>query len=840
MDPALDITVITEAERYGVNPRAYADMTPKERGLVKAHWTRKTKSEARRLGVDLEWWLSMTEEERVGERERLKRERIEADERERARDEDGANDGDDDDDDAQIEQPSRDVDKDDDGTFKIYSADPDVPPNDLNPRRRDGMTIGRIAELETPPDVLGNERDRNPRTLMDLYNRWPVGDGEHYIRVERTQPKQWQQIACSGYLGDIREPLSEKKFQQYFGGREYELTLYGPDPSGRTDQITGLPRIKALTNPIKITVPVLPPNIAVLPAMQTNAEAKQEAQMSQPWNPFSASAPTGAPTTPADAQVHKSNVDLVTNVLKMTQEENKELRKHRESDGVGANKNLLEWQKEVLEGVRRDSDARERILRDELAEARRLAEKKEEEVEKIRQQIQQMTGRTDGTTLELVRTLGTSGAEREAQRSEAYRQQLEQMRQSHQDLLRTMEERQKGEIARSDERLKQNDDYYKKLLDEERRKGEEREKHLKEEIERVRRDERDAAEARLREMKERSEERFKDVEKAFERELRSVKENWETKMSTSLSTKDFEIANLRDRLEEAKEDAAEARAKAEESNDPITVMEKAKKNAEALGYAKTEDAPKTPWERFAATAGTGLGQALQNIDQWLPQAAAAMSGGRGAPQQAHMQGLAANPPQLTAAAAAARAAQQAPRPTPAQRPRSVAWAAAGQPPTPTEQPEAPLGFQSEPTMTSQEAAPAAPSPQQEGARSAPPSNGAAQAPVPPPMQVENKLGIVFGDEAVMTFLGQLEMAINMGMEPQDFAKRFVAGYRDAAVKMTEVYKPNDVSSFVKTLPGSDTSAILRRDGAKFLTGLWSEIEKQTQKAAPAAPAPSAP
>lgn len=808
-DMSAEQTLEREAELYGVPPAAYVQMSPRERGFVKTQWTKRLKGEARRIGVNPERWIELSEEERETERE----ERMKALAAKRNGNAESL--------------PSEEPDESGSDEVKVYTAEDEVPANDAEPSRRDGMTIGRIIETEKPPDVLGSERDRHPRTLMDLYNRWPVGDGEHYIRVERTQPKQWQQIPCSGYLGDIREPLAEKRFQQYFGGREYELTLYGPDPSGRADPITGLPRVKALTNPIKLTVPVLPPNLAVLPAMLTNAEAKQESQMSQQWNPFAPAGPVpvGGPVTSADAQVHKSNVDLVTNVLKMTQEENRELRKSRESDNGGTSKHLLDWQKEVLEGVRKDAESRERILRDELIESRRLAEKKEEEMEKIRTQIQAATGRTDGTALELVKTLGTSGAEREAQRAEFYRQQLEHVRGAHQDLVRTMEERQKGEIARSDGRLKEAEDYYKKLLDEERRKGEEREKHLKEELERVRRDEREAGEARVRETRERFDERLKDQEKSFEREIRTIKENWDTKLSTTVATKDFELATLRDRYEEAKEGEAEARAKAEESNDPITVMEKAKKNAEALGYQKSEDAPKTPWERFAATAGAGLGQALTNIDQWLPQAAAALSGGRNAPQQGHMQGLAPSAPQLTAAAAAARAAQeQRPRPP---RPRAVAWAAAGQPPAPVEASGQPIGFQPEPTAQPAQTAEA-------------PTQAQAQAPAPAPVasaprvQVENKLGQVFGDEAVMTFLGQLEMAINMGMEPADFAQRFLAGYRDAAIRMIQVYKPTDVTSFVKTLPGADMSAILRRDGTKFVNGLWTAIESQTKVPAQAA------
>lgn len=805
-----------EAALYGVPLDEYLQMTPTERKHYKIDKTKRLKSEAKRLKVNVERWLELSETERDVERKEARLSDI-------AKRHGAAPPPASPPEEATEEGPAEDVPPGE----RVYTADPEVPHRESDPYLRDGVTVGRITEVEPPPDILGTERERHPRTLMDLYSRWPVGDGEHYVRVERTQPKQWQQIPCAGYLGDLREPISEKKFQQCFGGREYELTLYGPDPKGRTDHTTGLTRIKALTNPIKLIVPLLPPNLAVLPAMLTNEEAKQESQMTQPWNPFAPAAlPTAAtPTTSADAQVHKSNVDLVTNVLKMTQEENRELRKARESDGNGSSKQLLDWQKEVLDGVRKDAEARERILREELAEARRAAEKKEEEIEKIRLQIQHATGRTDGTALELVKTLGTNGAEREAQRSEFYRQQLEQVRAAHQDLIRTMEERQKGEIQRYDQRLRDADDYYKKLLDEERRKGEEREKHLKGELERVRRDERDAAEARVRETKERFEERLRDQEKAFEREIRTIKENWDTKLTTTVSTKDFELAAVRERLEEAKEEAAEARARADESNDPIVVMEKAKKNAEALGYQKSEDAPKTPWERFAATAGAGLGTALQNIDQWLPQAAAALSGGRNAPQQGHMQGLAAapSPPQLTAAAAAARAAQ-------ARRPRAVAWASAGQPPTPPTEgsPAQPMGFQSETEVQAAappQQAPAQPPPQQQQAVA--PQPAAPQSP-PGQVQVENKLGQVFGDEAVMTFLGQMEMAINMGMEPDDFARRFIAGYRDAAIRMIQLYKPADVTAFVKTLPGSDMSAILRRDGTKFIAGLWSAIEAQTK------------
>lgn len=188
-----------------------------------------------------------------------------------------------------------------------------------------------------------------------------------------------------------------------------------------------------------------------------------------------------------------------------------------------------------------------------------------------------------------------------------------------------------------------------------------------------------------------------------------------------------------------------------------------------------------------------------------------------------MQGLAAapTPPQLAAAAAAARATQ-------ARRPRAVAWASAGQPPIPAEAPAQPMGFQ--PEQPQQPEAAAAPPAQPVQPHQPQPQAG----PPPGQVQVENKLGQVFGDEAVMTFLGQMEMAINMGMEPTDFAQRFIAGYRDAAIRMIQLYKPADVTSFVKTLPGADMSAILRRDGAKFVTGLWSAIEKQTQGPAQAA------
>src|SRR4029077_11754040 len=130
----------------------------------------------------------------------------------------------------------------------------------------------RPAENE---DMVGRAP---PQNLLDVYRLYTIGDGQHFIRIDRLEPRVHQHIPCSGHLGEIREPISEDHFRLAYGGRVYQLTVYGPDPKGRKDPITGLPMIKRKTEPFRYTVPQYPPNLMMMPGMSPSARQASQGE----------------------------------------------------------------------------------------------------------------------------------------------------------------------------------------------------------------------------------------------------------------------------------------------------------------------------------------------------------------------------------------------------------------------------------------------------------------------------------------------------------------------------------------------------------------------------------
>jgi hypothetical protein len=818
----IDPEMVDEAVRFGFDPETYVEMTPRERGLVKARYVRKLKTEARELGVDPDEFVGWHEDRRdevrtkfhantkgksVVSRRRVRRptKTIEEVVSRHVIEEAG-------------NVPSSGEDPD------VYTARDEVPPREADPTRRDKMTIGAITELYDPPqgDLTEEEifaiRRAPPSTLQDMYSRWPIGepDGHYYLRVERKQPRVYQGIPVAGYVGDIKHPISERQFQQYFGGREYDVTLYGPDPGGRHDANTGLPKVVRITKPIQIVVPILHPNLAVLPA----ARPEEPDETMQQHNPYAAPPYGGqshVPTTPADAQIHKTNTDFVSSTLKIQNEELRRKEAEWERQAKVEREMSAQSQKHIFEHVRHDADARERILRDQLEESRKsLAE--------MKKQIEEATGRKGDDAFRYLESAALRESEAIKSNSqlfsdqiktltEGHNREMDNLRKSQDTAMQALREQHAAEIKRLQDRLQEQETYYSRRENDDRRKADDREKQLKEEAERIRREERDVSDRRVAETKERFEERIKDIERSHARELNAIKESLETRKDVGESQLKMELALVRERLDEKHEELERARAEAEESKDPVAVMTKAKEQAVAMGFKEDKDDPKTPWDRFATMAGSGVGQALQTIDKWLPDMvargrAAQVPGQPGAPQL---------PP---------GAQPGAPQPPPLpQRRRSVAWATSdetAQAGPPARVPSGDLGFQGAPAERP-EPPPAAPPPN--GQPPPPP----APTPAPPQeVRVVNRLSSVFPDDQVLGFLQYLQGAID-AMEPEDFANMFFDRFPEQASRVVALHKPDDVVEMVKTIPGSDASPILRRDGQVWIKKMFAAVKQKVQR-----------
>lgn len=825
----IDRKLQAEAALYEVPYKAYVNMSPRERAMAKAQWTRRLKVEARKRGLDPEEFVAMTEEERQNARaEHPERAEATPKKKKRVRPKPTTMD-----DVVAKHGVTERVAEDEMPAAEISTAGDKVPPTESDARRRNQMTIGPISVVEDE-DLVGVAP---PKTLQDIYARWPVGDGQHYLRVERVQPKVWEKIAVAGYLGEITTPISEEEFQRYFGGKEYLVTLYGPDPKGRRDPNTDDPIIKAKTEAIKVTVPMLPPNLRVLPAAK--ATKKEEVAAMGEINPFQTlfGGAGGVPATPAEATMHRTSMDFIEKVLKRGDEETRELRRELDKRGQMSGDVLRvigDTNQKALDAATRASEAREKALTEALAEERRERRRLEEKLDAA---VESRRGGDQGT-LETLKLLNPSEAARDALNSakERHADEVRHLRETHQTTLQALKESHTNELSRERDRYRDMEDHYRRKIDDIEKHAEKREKELKDEIDRVRRDERDVAAERVRETEKRFEDRIKDMKEQHDRELRMNEQHATTRLDTQKTTLDFQRLAAEERAAAARDEADRLRQEAEDAKDPIKVKEKAESLAEAFGFTKAdENAPQTATERLASGVGMGLGKALEGIQEWLPRTMREVAEIRSGARPGLPPGV--SPAQLPPGAHPQQG-PQGPQGPQQRRPRSraVAWASKADVPVEGAQPRVPnndVGWQ--PTTPAQPSNGAG-APQAQAQPQAPPP--AQPQPQPPPQQsagavnieLQNRFGAAgITAEYIQQFRAEVERAIETGFSSTVFAERFAQAYPEPSYRLATGFTPQDLFHVVEAMGGAE-SPVLRRDGKKWVESLWQALKEQHQTA----------
>jgi hypothetical protein len=120
------------------------------------------------------------------------------------------------------------------------ASPPVSPAPSISYRERSDIPWARPAPARMPtgprtdPPLSGMSTKWQPRTLEDLYARFPIGDGTdtYKLRVVRLSPTRFGGFYVQGNLGDFRERISMDQFIQRFGGEKYEVLVMGP-PAGR-------------------------------------------------------------------------------------------------------------------------------------------------------------------------------------------------------------------------------------------------------------------------------------------------------------------------------------------------------------------------------------------------------------------------------------------------------------------------------------------------------------------------------------------------------------------------------------------------------------------------------
>jgi hypothetical protein len=834
----IDRQLLAESRLYDVPYKAYAEMTPRMRGAVKGRWVAALRLEAKRRGIDPDEFVAMDEEGRARAREENPERPKPASRREssgtiRSFEEVMSRHPDPSEKRAPravevapvYDQGLTDGDPDD---GEPHSPMNEVPPTEGDPRMRDRATLGEVRPTDNE-DLAGWKQ---PRNLLDVYARYSVGDGQHFVRVERVEPKVWQGIPCSGYLGEIRLPITEVEFQAWYGGRVYQLTVYGPDPRGRRDPTTGLPVIKAKTEPFRYIVPVQP-NLALRPGINPSKQPHGERPMMQ--SPFGF--PTSAPATPADASMHKTTIDFLASTLNNAQAEMRRLR-DEQSNANRPDKDVLSIvtgaNDKALEQATQAAAKREEALQEQLRESRenmkRLEARLEKEAEERRQQPARSAAQETKELLQVVQP-GKNAEEELARLRSSFREDMDRalsahkeecnrIRESHKESMAALKERQEDEMKRTKERLEDSERRARERETDLDRSKREQEAELRRQMDQVRSDERAAATARVQETVARFEERIKDMKDSHARELRMQGEQHATRIDTTKSNLDMQLAAAKERVTKLEEELEQAREEAETAKDPVAVIKKAEATAEAMGFKKEDNGPITAWERFAAMSGTGLAKALETIDQWLPRAMEA---------RAQRPALPAGPPprQLAQGAPA-----QDPRVIRQPSRRSVSFATQGSVPVAGHHPTIPPSSQAPfaPAPPPVQAAPpqAAPQPQ-------PPEPTPQQQPVPTNGQ---SLGGAVPDEAIAAFRAEVERSINGSFPAEIFAQQFVEAYPEPSRALVTMYKPENFIELVRAMPGGAESVILRRDGKKWVEKLWQQIVAQHQAIAAPQPSPS--
>jgi len=848
----LDREILADSKRFGVSYQALVEMSPRARGAMKGRWVNKLRQEAKRRHVDPDEFVAMNDEGREQARAQYP-ERPLVEQKRRPREgtpgpapaksfeaimakhgvtepplpprgaqvpanyDEGLTLGEDEDEDT-------------------HSSMDAVPPTEIDPKMRTNSTLG-IVQPSDNEDLVGWKQ---PRNLRDVYARYSVGDGQHFIRVERVDPKVYQGIPCAGFLGEIREPMTEAQFSSFYGGRTYSMQVYGPDPKGRRDAASGLPVIKSKTEPFRYTVPLFPPNLAMMPG---TSPSKGESTTMMPFAPGFPN--QHMPATPADAQMHKTNIDFMQSLIRASEEEKKELRRRAEQTPPTATRDVLDivndTGKTALAEANKAAERAQEALRMQIAEMKEANKTLLEKFEKVSEEQRNAPKESPiQAALDFVKTAqgerGGKGTEEELNRLKAsHLEEITRLREGHRDAIAELRARQDDELKRQRERLDDATKFGRESLEQSEKRSRDREAQLQAQMVEQRREERERAAAAEKALTDRYEDRMKDLKEAQARELRGTSENHTTRAEVTKTSLETQIVSLKERISHLESELDDAKEEAEKSRDPVQVLKKSEALAEAMGFTKKDDnAPSTALERFAATAGMGFAKALETANEWVPRAmasraaASALPPGAGAPRSLPP-GQGGPPPQQ----------QQQQRQVVRQPSRRVSWATQGSVPIAGQQPIMPPD--APPLQATIPPAPAAPPPPIGDAsvqptfatNPAPPpqepnyqhqSQPEPQAQQPSPDQQQQQQVV----QAALAFRAEVEMAINAGFPAEDFARRFIEQFPNESLGLIQNQKPENFFELVRTMPGGGDSVILRRDGKKWVDKLWQQLTEQHQ------------
>lgn len=724
----------------------------------------------------------------------------------------------------------------------VHTPDDDLP-IDADPSDRDFPTISEIEPEDGTdfPDLAGRQP---PQTLADLCALYPIGNGQHYIRVERIRPPMYMNVPCAGYLGEIKTAVTEKQFATYYGGGRYVLRVYGPDPRGSLDRVSSLPIVKALTKPITLTVPGVPNlDLEIL---------QEEAMTAGGWDPTSWGGGTAAgrfrrqhPPSPADATIHGQGLDFASKMLSGKEREIAELRRQgQQSQGVvepviGA---MKEQNATALGAVKDLAGVTERVLMQQVDSLKQELAELRSQLRDENRKPSETAGAWDVLGKAITQATGSRGNSEDLNRLHSdHREEMNRLYAAHNADTHRLEETHKREldnvrstydqrISTLQSQLEERERRHRDEIEDWRKRMEDRERQL-----------RDEADKREREMTSRHDSELKRQGDQHARDLANAERQTTLVVSTEKSQLEGRIQGLKDRIEVLKEELERTRREADEKDDLEGQLGKAERTAQMLGYSKLDEAqPKTWQDRLAAAVAhgiTNLPQILDSAGKTLQaRARAQIEVGQHEEQMQRRQGGPGGPGQPQQ-----RRQIRGPGGQPIAMRRTVFATDDG---TPLDvNPEvAAQAAARHPFVSGSPSNPAPPPPQQPAPQppeSAPPSGSAPTQPAPaaPPPEPRPPNGAVpaepmnFDPAELEVVRNWAETALEADADPVAFAATIIqqAGL-PVASRVFGMITPDMIVKALAETPATAASPLVRREGTQWLKKVWAAGQQLIEQA----------
>jgi len=665
-----------------------------------------------------------------------------------------------------------------------------------------------------PPPV----RQPEPQRVEELCAL--LGDfSEGYIAVDRKRPESVNGRFCLGAMKPITRMMTHAEFGKIYGGGRYDLRIYRKKPSSVDD--SGREIYKPWGAVMRIDIPI-PPAPNLLAGIAASSEDEDEER----------SASKGArrlgQASNADARVHEAN--LAHEREARTYEDNRAEREEqkRKREVAEVERKSREEQNAAVIAIDRTADRYQEILQSQQREMREMRDKlleltangnKKDDADKAAAMVNSMGTMMNSMMAPLVAQMATkkdNGPELQTLMNEERRRADERIKDATDnaairikdaetrasETIHRLEEQHKDRVTALDTQTKE------RITAVEARAGKD--------VEEAKRD----ADRRIADMTTRHTERIADIQRQHEAELRAKDTAWTMKLETSSASVEAKIESLKSDNRRLQHELDRAR---DEANKPITKrLAEITEAAEAIGLGRA-DAEPGDWKSMLMQMAMNVGSQLPDI---MKSAGEAVRAVRSSPSVAQQQAFQADQAAQMQHAAQAQAAQLRPRFATEDSPLFEGndvprFAAAPQPPPVAPPITPPSAIQAPATTVAQPMVPMQP-PVPLGVSTAP--GAPAQRPnpsIPPPPAT----GPSVPDAQILQFREMFETAFKANADPGEVADHLIG--QIGVPTMTQLLGMVDPVRINGALQrgGFSTSPLCRREGQKYLRAIWGKLRQ---------------